>query len=77
MKITQTELNNRRKLAKAIMAAKKEDHDTWLGDLYQQYISANQDTLTEALTMMTKQTQAEKTQGSFYSNHKNHGGGQA
>ncbi|HAP3574395.1 TPA: hypothetical protein IUD81_002627 [Enterococcus faecalis] len=77
MKITQTELNNRRKLAKAIMAAKKEDHDTWLGELYQQYISTNQDTLTEALAMMTKQTQAEKTQGAFYSNHKNHGGGQA
>lgn len=72
MKITQTELNNRRKLAKAIMVAKKEDHDTWLGELYQQYISMNQDTLTEALAMMTKQTQ-----GSFYSNHKNHGGGQA
>ncbi|EPH85499.1 hypothetical protein [Enterococcus faecalis] len=77
MKITQTELSNRRKLAKAIMAAKKEDHDTWLGELYQQYISTNQDTLTEALAMMTKQTQAEKTQGSFHSNHKNHGGGQA
>ncbi|EGO8763244.1 hypothetical protein EAC42_13285 [Enterococcus faecalis] len=77
MKITQTELNNRRKLAKAIMAAKKEDHDTWLGELYQQYISTNQDTLTEALAMMTKQTQAEKTPGSFYSNHKNNGGGQA
>ncbi|EPI33369.1 hypothetical protein FQT01_00930 [Enterococcus faecalis] len=77
MKITQTELSNRRKLAKAIMAAKKEDHDTWLGELYQQYISTNQDTLTEALAMMTKQTQAEKTPGSFYSNHKNNGGGQA
>jgi len=77
MKITQTELSNRRKLAKAIMAAKKEDHDTWLGELYQQYISTNQDTLTEALAMMTKQTQTEKTQESFYSNHKNHGGGQS
>lgn len=77
MKITQTELNNRRKLAKAIMAAKKEGHDTWLGELYQQYISTNQDTLTEALAMMTKQTQVEKTPGSFHSNHKNHGGGQA
>lgn len=77
MKITQTELNNRRKLAKAIMAAKKEDHDTWLGELYQQYISTNQDTLTEALAMMTKQTQAEKTQGTFQSNNHEQKGGQA
>ncbi|EHA3993552.1 hypothetical protein JKN29_002436 [Enterococcus faecalis] len=77
MKITQTELNNRRKLAKAIMAAKKEDHDTWLGDLYQQYISNNQDTLTEALAMMTKQEQTGKTQGTFQSNNYEQKGGQA
>ena len=60
MKITQTELNNRKKLAKAIMDANNEDHDTWLGEHYQQCISANQATLTKALVLLSKGTKQEK-----------------
>lgn len=75
MKITQTELNNRKKLAKAIMEAKNEDHDTWLGEHYQQYISANQVTLTKALLLMSKRSQPEKQNNNSTQQHTK--GGQA
>ncbi|WP_305741626.1 hypothetical protein [Enterococcus faecalis] len=75
MKITQTELNNRKKLAKAIMEAKNEDHDTWLGEHYQQYISANQATLTKALLLMSKRSQPEKQNNNSTQQHTE--GGQA
>lgn len=54
MKYTQNDINKLKKQAQQIMNIKDVDHNSWLYEQYQSYLSENMDVITKALKYLSE-----------------------